>query len=103
MQPEFFDAGFIGFIIITILLLAIVSLFFRFVPVGLWVTAYFTGVKVSLLTLIGMRLRRVNPQNIINPQIKATKAGLNLDIDELEAHNLAGCNIIYVIDALIAS
>lgn len=102
-QDTFFNSGFIGFIVIAILILSIISLFFRFVPVGLWVTAYFSGVKVSLLTLIGMRLRRVNPNVIINPQIKATKAGLNLDIDDLEAHHLAGGDINDVIDALIAS
>ena len=103
MPEELFSSGFIGFIIIGILLLSIISLFFRFIPVGLWVTAYFSGVKVSLFTLVGMRLRRVNPSQIVNPQIKATKAGLNLDIDELEAHHLAGGDINDVIDALIAS
>lgn len=103
MPEELFSSGFIGFIIIAILLLSVISLFFRFIPVGLWVTAYFSGVKVSLFTLVGMRLRRVNPSQIVNPQIKATKAGLNLDIDELEAHHLAGGDINDVIDALIAS
>lgn len=103
MPEELFNSGFIGFIIIAILLFSVISLFFRFVPVGLWVTAYFSGVKVSLFTLAGMRLRRVNPSQIVNPQIKATKAGLNLDIDELEAHHLAGGDINDVIDALIAS
>lgn len=98
-----FDSGFFGFIVIAILILTVISLFFRFVPVGLWVTAYFSGVKVGLFTLVGMRLRRVNPHDIIRPQIKATKAGLNLSIDDLEAHHLAGGNINDVIDALIAS
>ncbi len=98
-----FDSSFIGYIIIFIILLAFISIFFRFVPVGLWVTAYFSGVKIGLFNLVGMRLRRVNPSDIIRPQIKATKAGLNLDINELEAHHLAGGNINDVIDALIAS
>ena len=98
-----FDSNFIGYIIIFIILLAVISVFFRFVPVGLWVTAYFSGVKVGLFNLVGMRLRRVNPGDIIRPQIKATKAGLDLDINELEAHHLAGGNINDVIDALIAS
>ena len=102
-QDTFFNSGFIGFIVIAILILSVISLFFRFVPVGLWVTAYFSGVKVSLFTLVGMRLRRVNPHDIINPQIKATKAGLDLAIDGLEAHHLAGGDINDVIDALIAS
>lgn len=103
MSQEFVNTSFIGFIVVAIILLAVISLFFRFVPVGLWVTAYFSAVKVSLFTLVGMRLRRVNPHDIINPQIKATKAGLTLDIDDLEAHHLAGGNINDVIDALIAS
>lgn len=98
-----FESSFIGYIIIFIILMAVISVFFRFVPVGLWVTAYFSGVKVGLFNLVGMRLRRVNPGDIIRPQIKATKAGLNLDINELEAHHLAGGNINDVIDALIAS
>lgn len=93
----------IGFIIIGILLLAVFSLIFRFIPLGLWVTAYFSGVRVGLFTLAGMRLRRVNPHDIIRPQIKATKAGLNIDIDDLEAHHLAGGDINDIIDALIAS
>lgn len=80
-----------------------ISVFLRFVPVGLWITAYFSGVKVSISTLVGMRLRRVAPQDIIRPLIKATKAGLQLRIDELEAHYLAGGNINTIIDALIAA
>ncbi|WP_425393584.1 flotillin-like protein FloA [Carnobacterium funditum] len=88
---------------IAIIVIIILSMFFRFVPVGLWVTAYFSGVKVSIGTLVGMRLRRVAPQNIIRPLIKATKAGLDININELEAHYLAGGDINQVIDALIAA
>lgn len=98
-----FDTGIIVTLILVILLLAVISMIFRFIPVGLWITAYFSGVRVGLFTLVGMRLRRVNPHEIIRPQIKATKAGLNIPIDELEAHHLAGGNINDVIDALIAS
>lgn len=93
----------VQFVIILLLIIGFISLFLRFVPVGLWVTAYFSGVKIGLFTLVGMRLRRVSPHAIIRPLIKATKAGLNLNIDELEAHHLAGGNINQVIDALIAS
>jgi len=100
---NYFDSTLINFIIIAIVALAVISLFLRFIPVGLWVTAYFSGVSVGLFTLVGMRFRRVNPQDIIRPQIKATKAGLSLNIDDLEAHHLAGGNINDVIDALIAS
>ncbi|MEG0268381.1 MAG: flotillin-like protein FloA [Carnobacterium sp.] len=96
-------SGLIGIAIIAIVVIVILSMFFRFVPVGLWVTAYFSGVKVSIGTLVGMRLRRVAPQNIIRPLIKATKAGLEININELEAHYLAGGDINQVIDALIAA
>lgn len=91
----------IGFVVLVIIIA--ISLFFRFVPLGLWITAYFSGVKVGIGTLIGMRLRRVAPQHIIRPLIKATKAGLIIDINELEAHYLAGGDINQVIDALIAA
>lgn len=90
----------IGFAVAIVIL---VMLFFTFVPVGLWVTAFFSGVKIKMATLIGMRLRRVAPSRIVNPMIKATKAGLTIDIDELEAHFLAGGNINTLVDALIAA
>ncbi|MBS4761103.1 flotillin-like protein FloA [Carnobacteriaceae bacterium zg-ZUI252] len=90
-------------VVILALLLVVVSIFLSFVPLGLWITAHFSGVKVSVMTLFGMRLRRVSPARIINPLIKATKAGLSLKIDELEAHYLAGGDVNMVIDALIAA
>ncbi|SFH70055.1 flotillin-like protein FloA [Pisciglobus halotolerans] len=93
----------IGFAIIAVILIILVSIFLRFVPVGLWITAFFSGVKVGIGTLVGMRLRRVTPHHIIRPLIKATKAGLSLDINDLEAHYLAGGDINQVIDALIAA
>lgn len=88
---------------IALLILILVMLFFTFVPIGLWITAFFSGVKVKISTLIGMRLRRVVPNRIVNPMIKATKAGLSINIDELEAHYLAGGNINTLVDALIAA
>ncbi len=90
------------FLLFPIVVIAIV-LFFTFIPVGLWITAFFSDVKVSMSTLIGMKLRRVSPSRIIRPMIKATKAGLSLDVNELEAHYLAGGNINTLVDALIAA
>ena len=87
---------------ILIILLLLVSLL-RFIPVGLWITDMFSGVKISILTLVGMNIRRVKPTNIVNPMIKATKAGLNLTIDKLEAHFLAGGDVNMVVNALIAA
>lgn len=95
--------GYIGILAVVFIVLILLLLFFRFVPIGLWITAYFSGVKVGVGTLIGMRLRRVAPQKIVQPLIKATKAGLTIDINELEAHYLAGGDINMVIDALIAA
>ncbi len=103
MTYDFPVGGIISIVILAAIVLFILALFLRFVPIGLWVTAYFSGVKVSIGTLIGMRLRRVNPSHIIQPLIKATKAGLVLSTNELEAHYLAGGNVNRVIDALIAS
>lgn len=85
------------------LVFILVIIFFSFVPLGLWITAFFSGVKVGIATLVGMKLRRVAPRKIINPMIKATKAGLNLKLDELEAHYLAGGNVDTLVDALIAA
>lgn len=72
-------------------------------PVGLWISAIAANVKVSISTLIGMRFRRVIPSRIVNPLIKATKAGINVNINKLEAHLLAGGNVDRVVDALIAA
>ena len=74
-----------------------------FVPIGLWVTAFFSGVRIKISELIGMKLRRVKPSRIVRPAIKATKAGLNLEIASLEAHYLAGGNVNTLVDALIAA
>lgn len=93
--------GFIIFIAFVVLLL--LGLLFYFVPMGLWVSAMAAGVRVSLANLVGMRLRRVNPQHIVLPLIKATKAGLSIDIGKLEAHLLAGGDVNRVVDALIAA
>lgn len=88
---------------LAILIIILLILFFTFVPVGLWITAFFSGVKIKISTLIGMRLRRVVPSRIVNPIIKATKGGLDLNTDELEAHYLAGGNVNTLVDALIAA
>ncbi|MCF6461080.1 flotillin-like protein FloA [Clostridium sp. Cult3] len=88
---------------IAALIIILVILFFTFIPVGLWITAYFSGVKIKIGTLIGMRLRRVVPSRIVNPMIKATKAGLSIGVDKLEAHYLAGGNVNTLVDALIAA
>ncbi len=93
----------VSLIIIIAVVFVLLSIFLSFVPVGLWVTAYFSGIKIGMFTLIGMRLRRVQPSRIVSPLIKANKAGLDLNTDKLEAHYLAGGDVNRVIDALIAA
>ena len=75
-----------------------------FVPLGLWISAFFAGVKVQIFKdLVGMRLRKVPPVAIVRPKISATKAGLEVDLDRMEAHYLAGGNVEAVILALISA
>ena len=95
------EAFFISLIIIAVVV--VLFLFFNFIPVGLWISAAAAGVRVSIFTLIGMRLRRVSPAKIILPLIKASKAGLDVSVNQLEAHLLAGGNVDRVINALIAA
>jgi uncharacterized protein YqfA (UPF0365 family) len=91
-------------LIVAIAIIFIVfSIILSFIPVGLWITAFFSGVRVGIFTLVGMRFRRVQPSRIVNPMIKATKAGLDLDIDSLEGHYLAGGDVNSVVNALIAA
>ncbi|MCX7941632.1 MAG: flotillin-like protein FloA [Dictyoglomaceae bacterium] len=88
---------------IFILVIIFFSIFFTFVPLGLWISALAAGVAIRIFDLIGMRLRRVPPGIIITSMIKAHKAGLNLTLDKLEAHYLAGGNVDRVVNALIAA
>ncbi len=74
-----------------------------FVPVRLWIEARFSGVPLGLGALIGMRLRKVSPPTIVRPLIAATKAGLHLEVNELEAHYLAGGGVLLVTRALISA
>jgi len=98
-----FDGSMIGMIILIVLAFIVLAVFFTFVPVALWISALAAGVKVSIFTLIGMRLRRVIPSRIVNPLIKAHKAGLDVTINQLESHYLAGGNVDRVVNALIAA
>jgi uncharacterized protein YqfA (UPF0365 family) len=93
----------ITFFILLLIIFIGAVLILSFIPVGLWISAFAAGVRIGLGTLIGMRLRRVPPARIVNPMIKAVKAGLNPSIDKLEAHYLAGGNVDRVINALIAA
>ncbi len=89
--------------VLAIVGLVVLILFFYFIPVGLWLTAFFSGVRINIFTLVGMRLRKVVPHTIIRPLISATKAGLKLNINEMEAHYLAGGSVSTVVLALISA
>lgn len=90
-------------IILIVLILVFLMVLFSFVPVGLWISALAANVHVGLFNLVGMRLRRVPPNKIVLPLIKANKAGMKMDTSQLEAHYLAGGNVDRVVDALIAA
>ena len=99
-----FNDGFlIAAALIALAVILLLTLFFNFIPVGLWISAVSAGVKVSIFSLVGMRLRRVKPARVINPLIKGTKAGLNVSQNQLESHLLSGGRVDNVVDALIAA
>lgn len=97
------DASAILLIGLVILGLIFLGVFFTFVPIALWISALAAGVRISIFTLIGMRLRRVIPSRVVNPLIKAHKAGLDVTTNQLESHYLAGGNVDRVVNALIAA
>ena len=85
-------------------IIVFLSLFTYFIPVGLWISAYFAGVRVGIFKdLVGMRLRKVPPRQIVGPKISAAKAGLDVGLESMEAHYLAGGNVNAVILALISA
>jgi uncharacterized protein YqfA (UPF0365 family) len=94
---------FFAVFLVIVAIIVFLSFFFSFVPVGLWISAAAAGVKVGIITLVGMRLRRVVPSRIVNPLIKSQKAGIEASINKLEAHYLAGGNVDKVVNALIAA
>lgn len=90
---------------ILIVIVAVIGLivFFNFFPFMLWISALASGVRIGIITLVAMRLRRVVPSRIVNPMIQATKAGLGLNVNQLETHYIAGGNVDRVVNALIAA
>ena len=95
---EVFQIVLVG--IIAILLL----LFFYYVPFLLWISALVSGVHISLIQLFLMRIRKVPPHKIVDCMIEAHKAGIeDVTRDGLEAHYLAGGNIVNVVHALVSA
>lgn len=93
----------IGTLIVLGIIILVVAVFFSFIPVRLWIAAIASNAKVSLFTLVGMKLRRVKPSMVVLPLIRATKAGIKVSINQLESHYLAGGKVGRVVDALIAA
>ena len=90
------------FTILIVLFLAIILLYF--IPLNLWITAVFSGVRLNpFKDLLGMRLRKVPPIRIVRPLITAHKAGIHVPVDKLEAHYLAGGRVQQVVNALISA
>jgi uncharacterized protein YqfA (UPF0365 family) len=90
-------------LVIVALVIVALAVFMSFFPLMLWISAVASGVRISIITLVAMRLRRVVPSRIVNPLIKASKAGLGININQLESHFLAGGNVDRVVNALIAA
>ncbi len=87
----------------ALLVLVALGVLVYFVPVGLWIAAFSSGAPVGIGTLVAMRLRRVPPVVVVKPRISAVKAGLQISVDELEAHFLAGGHVERVVNALISA
>ena len=99
-MDQLFGAG--SLIIILVIVLGLIMLFYL-VPVGLWLTALFSGVSVKLSELVGMRFRKVTPSKIVLPLITARKAGIDVTTKQLETHYLSGGHVQQVVNALISA
>jgi len=97
------DPGILSVAGIAAIIFVAIMVLFYLVPIRLWIAAWSSGAYVGLVTLIGMRLRRVPPMVVVNARISAVKAGLAIPIDALEAHFLAGGNVTRVVNALISA
>src|ERR671923_2584531 len=97
------EIGMLGVFVLLLVVVAALILLLYLVPLPLWIAAWASGAYVGLLTLVGMRLRRVPPGTVVIARISAAKAGLELSLNELEAHYLAGGNVVRVVDALLSA
>ena len=97
------ETGAFGALTLLILVVAVLVIVLYLIPVRLWVAAFASGAYVGLFTLVGMRLRRVPPSTIVTARISAVKAGLDISVNDLEAHYLAGGNVVNVVNALISA
>jgi len=97
------ETGAFGAFALLILVVAVLVIVLYLIPVRIWVAAFASGAYVGLFTLVGMRLRRVPPGTIVTARISAVKAGLDISVNDLEAHYLAGGNVVNVVNAMISA
>jgi len=97
------EGSLIGSGAFLILIIAIIALVLFLVPIRLWIAAWASGAYVGLTTLVAMRLRRVPPGTLVTARISAVKAGLDLPLNDLEAHFLAGGNVVRLVNAMISA
>src|SRR5512145_346610 len=97
------ETGAFGALVLLILVVGVLVVLLYLIPVRIWIAAFASGAYVGLFTLVGMRLRRVPPSTIITARISAVKAGLDISVNDLEAHFLAGGNVVNGVNALISA
>jgi uncharacterized protein YqfA (UPF0365 family) len=97
------EIGVLGIFVLLLVVVGALILLLYLVPLPLWIAAWASGAYVGLFTLIGMRLRRVPPSTVVTARISAVKAGLDISINDLEAHYLAGGNVVKVVNAMISA
>jgi uncharacterized protein YqfA (UPF0365 family) len=97
------ETGITGVFGILIVVVVAIFLLLYLVPIPLWIAAWASGAYVGLFTLVGMRLRRIPPNTVITARISAVKAGLELSVNDLEAHFLAGGNVVRLVNAMISA
>jgi uncharacterized protein YqfA (UPF0365 family) len=97
------ETGITGVFGILIVVVVAIFILLYLVPIPLWIAAWASGAYVGLFTLIGMRLRRIPPNTVVTARISAVKAGLDLSINDLEAHYLAGGNVVRLVNAMISA
>ena len=97
------ETGVFGSFALLVLAVAVLGFVLYLIPVRLWIAAWASGAYVGLFSLIGMRFRRVPPGRVVTARISAVKAGLDVSINDLEAHYLAGGNVVNVVIAMISA
>jgi uncharacterized protein YqfA (UPF0365 family) len=97
------ETSLIGGFALVIMAIFVIAIVLYLVPIPLWIAAWASGAYVGLFNLIAMRFRRVPPGVVVTARISAVKAGLDISVNDLEAHYLAGGNVVRVVHAMISA